>query len=176
MEIKELLKRENINKIMFYDYKTSLLQNVFTVCVLLNTETPQIEARGVAICSVGDTFSKVEGKDKSFYRAVEALRRKKSTGRINPEGRNGGVTRKIFGIKPDQEKAFVNVTLKELYNINPNSKIVSIPSGKKKKFIVEIPSNYPIKLANKLFKYKSHYRPQPSNKMETKLLCKGASE
>jgi hypothetical protein len=175
MEIKELLKKEKIDKITFYDYKTNLLQNVFTVCVLLNTEASQIEARGVAICSVGDTFSKIEGKDKSFYRAVEALRRKKNTGRINPEGRNGDVTRKIYGVKPDKENTFVNETLKELYNINPHSKIVRVPSGKKKKFIVEIPSNYPIKLTNKLFKYKSHYRPQPSNKMETKLLSKGAS-
>jgi len=173
MEIKELLKKEKIDKIMFYNYKTKLLQNVFTVCVLLNTETPQIEARGVAICSVGDTYSKEEGKDKSFYRAVEALRRKKNNGRINPAGRDGNVTRKIYGIKPTQEIEFKE-TLKELYNINPGSKIIAVPSGKKKKFIVEIPTNYPIRLANKLFKFKSHYRPQPSNKVEAKLISKGA--
>jgi hypothetical protein len=169
MNPKELLRKEKFNKIIFYDYKTKLLKNVLTACVLLNKEKNTIEARGVAICSVGDSFDRKEGKDRAFYRAIEALRTRKNNGNINPVGREGFVTRKVYGVKPEQEDDFED-TLKELYNINPNSDIIITQCGKKKKFVVEIPTNYPMTLANKVFKYKSQYRPNPSNQYEAKLL------
>ena len=107
-EQKEVLEQNGIDKIFFYYEGSPIAKNIHTTCLLINTKEQRIEARGVSICSLLDTFSRKKGKDKSSGRALKALLNKQNFHRINGEGREGEKVIKIITIKnkADHEKIY----------------------------------------------------------------------
>lgn len=176
--IQEALANNGVDKISFYYEKTPLINNAFTTCVFINTSKKRIEARGVSICSLLDIFSTSKGRNKAFGRAMKALVRKKNFGKINSSSRDDEFIRRGFKVKsPKDEEYFNNVIITELVDID-SSMAVSTHHGLKnrKEYSFNLPLSYPIKIANKLYKYKSHFRPIPTGKFEAELLEKGLKE
>lgn len=172
-EIQSILEENGVDKISFYYINSPLVNNAFTTCVLINSSQQRIEARGVSICSLLDTFSKSEGKNKALGRAVKALARKQNNWRINGSGRDEEFVKRGIKIKTTEDELhFRNTIAQELKRINPDTLISSAKSGAHKKYSFEIPVSYPVKLANSLYKYKSHYRPIPVGEEEQELLKK----
>ena len=171
--IARLLNDNGVDKVAFYYKSTPLVDNAYTTCVFVNKEKGRIESRGVSICSLRDTFSKNKGKNKAFGRAMEAIARKVNSGKINSCGRDCEEVRRQFKIKTDQDQINFEKAISELHDLNPDLEIVSIGNGNINKFCLNIPASYPIRVANKDFKYKSQFRPNPAGSEETKLLDKG---
>lgn len=172
--LKTLLEGNGVDKVVVYTEKTPILQNAFTTCLFINTQKKQIEARGVAICSVSDVYKKGKGKSKAFGRAMKALLRKENDFKINPANRSNYSVKKDLKLK--NEESFKKLEdeiipeLKKVYEVD-NIPINLINSHKNAKtFSFDLPANYPIILANKLYKYKSEFRPNPSGAFETKLI------
>lgn len=169
--LKKTLAEHGVDKVFFYTEKTPVLQNVYTTCLFINTEKKQIEARGVAICSVADVFQKSEGKHKAFGRAMQALLKKRNDSRIKLRNRNQFFARKKLTIKSTEDRAnFRYKILPELREIKEDIKMSVSDHGAGKQVIFYLPSNYPIKIANKNFKYKSQFRPKPAGSIEANYL------
>lgn len=173
-QLKALLEEHGVDRVIVYAEKTSILQNAFTTCLFMNTQKKQIEARGVAICSVSDIYKKGKGKSKAFGRAMKALLRKENDFKINPENRSAYSVKKDLKLKNAESikklEDEIIPELKKVYGVDHIS-INLINSHKNAKtFTFDLPANYPIILANKLYKYKSEYRPNPSGAFETKLI------
>ena len=161
-DTQRLFEEHGVDKISFYFINSPLVNNAFTTCVLINSSQQRIEARGVSICSLLDTFSKSEGKNKAFGRAVKALARRENNWRINGSGRDDEFVKRGIKIKTrEDELRFRETIAQELKRIDPDLLVSASKSGAYKKYSFEVPVSYPVKLANSLYKYKSHYRPIP---------------
>lgn len=172
-DIRKILEENNVDKISFYFTNSPIISNAFTTCVFINSSKRRIEARGVSICSLLDTFSKSQGKNKAFGRAIKALVRKQNNWKINGSGRDDEFAKRAFKIKTqDDEKYFTNEIEEELRRIDPNMLIHTIQDNRHKKYSYEIPISYPVRLANLLYKYKSQYRPVPAGVEEQELIKK----
>jgi len=172
-DIRKILEENNVDKISFYFINSPIISNAFTTCVFINSSKRRIEARGVSICSLSDTFSKSQGKNKAFGRAIKALVRKQNNWKINGSGRDDEFAKRAFKIKTqDDEKYFTNEIEEELRRIDPDMLIHTIQDNRHKKYSYEIPISYPVKLANLLYKYKSQYRPIPAGVEEQELIKK----
>lgn len=168
-----LLQENGVDKISFYFIDSPIINNAFTTCVLVNSEKQRIEARGVSICSLADIFSKNEGKNKAFGRAIKALKRKENNWKINGSGRDEEFILRGMKIKSsDDELRFRNEVAAELKRIDPQMPIQVVQNGNHKKYLFELPLSYPVRLANSLYKYKSQYRPTPVGEDEQELLKK----
>lgn len=176
--IEYILDQNDVDKVKFYYRDAPLLNNAFTTCVFINSQAGRIEARGVSICSVKDTFCKKEGKQKAFGRAIKALVRKANDGKINATGRDfESVTRSFKCTAKDDEK-FRLKYIPEIMKINPDADIlVSDLDGKKysRKYSFDIPLSYPIRIANMIYKYKSQYRPNPAGREEVTILTEASN-
>jgi hypothetical protein len=169
--LKKTLAENGVDKVYFYTHSTNVLQNVYTTCLLINTEKKQIEARGVAICSICDAHQKAEGKNKAFGRAMQALLRRKNDLKIRLKNRNQFYSKKKITVKSEQDKEnFKKNIFPELKEIPGDVKMSIAPHGKGKQVTFYIPSNYPLKIANKNYKYKSQYRPKPAGSIEVNYL------
>lgn len=169
-ELRKVLEENGVDRIKYYVVSSPIINNVFTTCVFINDKKGVIEARGVSICSMLDTFNKNKGRNKSFGRAMKALTRKENNWKINANKRNDETVERTFKIKSDEDFEIFKLTvLEELYTIDPKLKI-SILDTNTQKFKFAIPSNYPIKIANKHYRYKSQFRPQPANDIERELI------
>ena len=171
-ETRQLLNDNNIDKVEFYYQTTPLVNNVFTTCLLINSKLKRIEARGVSICSLMDVFSKTKGKQKALGRAVKALKRKGNFYKINASGRVDEFTQRSLKIKSaTEEERFRTEVAAELMRIDPSLPVqISSTSGTVfKKVQYELPLNYPISVANRYYKYKSQFRPEP-NEIELNML------
>jgi hypothetical protein len=164
----ELLKKNGVDKVVFYFKESPLTDNVFTTCLFINKKANRIEARGVSICSLLDEFSKTKGKQKASGRALKALLRKQNFFKINKVGRLDERVKKEVLIKSDEDNKKI---LNELSTLDAYEKVVVRKSFKKYTF--EIPANYPMSVANKNFKYKAEFRPEPANSIESSLLNEG---
>lgn len=173
--IEKLFNENGVDKVAFYYKSTPLVDNAYTTCILVNTEKGRIESRGIAICSMRDTFNKNKGKNKAFGRAIEAVVRKINSGKINPCGRDCEGVRRQFKIKTEQDQTKFESAITELNTLHPELEVVIINDGSKNhtKYCLNIPASYPIRVANKDFKYKSQFRPNPAGSEESKLLDKG---
>ncbi len=172
-DIQKVLIDNDVDKISFYYINSPIVNNAFTTCVLINSSQGTIEARGVSICSVADTFNKSEGKNKALGRAVRALARRESNWKIHGIGRDDEYIRRSMKIKTQtDESRFANEVVPELKRIDPDMTVVITNCGSYKKYTYEIPISYPVKLANSLYRYKSQYRPTPVGAQETELLKK----
>ena len=172
----EVLEQNGVDKISFYWESTPIINNAFTACLFINSEKNRIEARGVSICSLRDTFNRKKGKSRAYGRAMKALTRKENGYKINPIGREDEFIRRSMKIKnKDSDKEFLEVKAKELMKINPNMELMITEINSKnlmKKYAFELPVNYPILIANQSLRFKSHYRPNPTGKVELEILNK----
>jgi hypothetical protein len=177
-QTRKTLEENGVDKISFYYINSPLVNNAFTTCVLINSSKQRIEARGVSICSLLDTFSKSQGKNKALGRAIRALVRKQNTWKINGSGRDDEFTKRGFKVKTQEdEKYFMNEIQEELKRIDPDTQISVISTRSKKcaeykKYSFEVPISYPVRLANLFYKYKSQYRPVPVGTEEQELIRK----
>ncbi len=177
-DIRKILEENDVDKISFYYINSPIVNNAFTTCVLINSSKQRIEARGVAICSLLDTFSKSQGKNKALGRAIKALVRRQNTWKINGSGRDDEFARRGFKIKTQaDEEYFMDKIQEELMRINADVQISIISTRSKnvaeyKRYSYEIPMSYPVKLANSFYKYKSQYRPPPVGDEEQELIRK----
>jgi len=170
-ETQKILNNNRVDKVAFYVAGSAIANNVFTACVFINSKLKRIESRGVAICSLRDTFSKVKGKNIAFGRAMKALIRKENKMKINGSSRDDKVINRSFKVKDAKgDLHFRSEIAGELSRIDPTLPVNILKSGKIKKYSYNIPLSYPIKLANNFFKYKSHYRPVPVGTEEQQML------
>lgn len=171
-EHNEIFEQNGVDKIFFYFKDSPLANNICTTCLLINTEEKRIEARGVSICSLLDTFSRSKGKSKASGRALKALIRKENFFKINPLGRHGERVRKEIKLKTKEDvKNFFDKEVAELYRINRRVEPVKIQGDKYvAKYKFEIPINYPIIITNVMYDYKSEFRPIPSSDVEINVL------
>ena len=174
MNINKLFEENNIDKVHFYNVKTPIDNNSFTVCVLFNSAENRIEARGISICSVLDSYKISKGKNKSLGRALKALKRKKNFFKINGAGRKNEFVTREMKIKDEiDEERFQKQIVPELKasSTDLDIKVVSDPNNSRysKKYIFKIPLSYPVQVANRYFRYKSQYRPTPIGRYELDL-------
>ncbi len=170
-DIQKILQDNDVDKISFYFVNTPIVNNAFTTCVFINSSKQRIEARGVSICSLSDTFSKSEGKNKAFGRAIKALIRKENNWKINGSGRDDEFVKRGLKIKSNADEThFRGEIVEELKRIDPTMPVSVSPTRGYKKYSFDIPVSYPVRLANSLYKYKSHYRPIPVGDDEQELL------
>ena len=170
--IEQLFEKHGVDKVKFYYRGTPIVNNAYTTCLFINTEKERIEARGVAICSVKDTYSKKAGKNKAFGRAIKALVRQTNDGKINPAGRDLETVKRSFKCKAEDKVKFNLEYIPELLEINPEMEISILNEVGKyaAKYSFDIPLSYPIRIANMNYKYKSQYRPNPAGQEEVSLL------
>lgn len=171
---RQILEENGIDKIHFYQARTPLLSNAFTACVLFNSEKCSIEARGVSICSLLDTFNISEGKNRAFGRAIKALKRKGNFFKINGSARSDQFVQRAMKIKNEtDDENFMNEIVTELQTVSPPNMEIKVLSGKKfmKKYLFSVPLSYPVMIANRYFKYKSQFRPTPVGEEELSLVA-----
>ena len=171
-EHKETLEQNGVDQIFFYFEDSPLTNNIFTTCLLINAKAKRIEARGVSICSLLDTFSRAKGKSKAAGRALKALIRKENSYEINGLGRAEETIMKIIRIKDEDEHIqFLQTQIPALINLQTPVNEVKMQGGRHlKRYKIEMPANYPILKTNELFHYKSEFRPRPVHEMEFKVL------
>lgn len=141
-----------VKKIKYYYYKTPFVNNVFTCCLFLD-ENKSIISRGIAICSVLDTFNKRKGRGKSFSMALRAAIEKKNFAPIiiSPDRwRQKTVTRKATVKNEKELEIYYNFTSKLIVNKNKGIKI-----------IYKISRDYALLETNKIFKHRAMYKPDP---------------
>jgi len=169
--IQRVLDDNGVDKISYYYINSPLVNNAFTTCVFINSSKGRIEARGVSICSLADSFIREKGKQKAFGRAMRALTRKENSEKINACGRDDEFIKRSMKIKTqDDELRFRNDVAAELTRIDPLVQCSVSQCGSYKKYMYDVPLSYPIRLANSLYRYKSQYRPHPSCSEEQDLL------
>ena len=170
----QVLDKNGVDKISFYWEDTPIINNAFTACLFIKSEKNRIEARGVSICSLRDSFSKKKGKSKAFGRAMKALVKRENDYKINAFGREDEFIKRTIKIKnEDSDKEFLKTKAKELIDINPAMELIITEINNKhmlKKYSFELPINYPMEVTNKSFRFKSQYRPNPTGKVELNLL------
>lgn len=172
----EVLTQNGVDKISFYWESTPIINNAFTACLFINSEKNRIEARGISICSLRDTFNRKKGKSRAYGRAMKALTRKVNDYKINPIGREDEFVKRSMKIKNEvSDKEFLDIKAKELMRIDPNMELTITEINSKnliKKYTFDLPVNYPILIANQSLRFKSHYRPNPTGKVELDILNK----
>lgn len=164
LESKKILQENNVDKVFFYTRTTSFLNNLYTTCILVDSITEQIKARGISICSVKEIYSKEIGKKKAYARALMALLKKKNSEKINVNRKNDFSTiKRNIKLKKYTYEKFTDLT-DEISKIDPNYKHVEI-DGVEKIFYF-LPVTFPIKMAGLTYKYKSQYLPNPATREE----------
>jgi len=170
-KIKQKLGELGVSRIKFYYHKSPICHNVFTACLFLNDQNVLL-SRGIAICSVLDTFSKIAGRGRAFGRAFTALKDASNSGLINHLSRwqNESVKRSLQIKRKEDENFFFDEVAPILEQLNEEIGITpaevdiyleELKDGKaRKKIIYRIPRNYPVQETSKMFKYKSEYRPE----------------
>lgn len=163
MDKKEKILMDNkVDTVRYLEYKNHLLSNIFTTCLLINSETKKIVGRGISICSLKDSFNRSKGKNQAFGRAIIALKSKQNSLKIKGKARKTeSVIRKIKIKCEDDEIFFTKFISKDLIQLNPQLQIKVSKHKSFKEYIFKLPISYPIQVANNFFKYKSSYLPVP---------------
>ncbi len=165
---KQVLQDSKVDKIFFYTRTTSFLNNLYTTCILVDSKTAQIKARGVSICSVQETYSKDKGKKKAYGRAVMALIKKKNSEKINPDHRkDSSIIKRTIKLKNYTKEKFGSL-VEEIKKVDPDFQIIETEQCNK--ILYSLPVWFPIKMANLSYRYKSQYTPKPATKEEVLFL------
>jgi len=168
-KVSKILLENGVEKIKFYFHTTSIVNNIFTACLMFDSSNNLI-SRGVSICSPIDVFKKLSGRGKAFGRAVQALKLKANSESIDGwiERWDGQFVIKSIKVKNEIEENIISSNISEelasfygsLYNFIKKENINSKKCSKKITF--KIPRNYAIWETRKFFKYKSEYKPEPA--------------
>ena len=146
-----------VDRMEFYYKGTDLVDNAFTVCLLLD-EDDKILSRGVSICSPEEPHCKGLARLYSAGRAIKALKSKSKGGEINHESRwaNEFVKRKRKFKDINEYTNFVS----SLTSNKIKWKII-FDKGDTKIIQFKIPRNHSLDMTKKFFDYKYEYQPNP---------------
>jgi len=159
------LEKEGVKEIRYYYKNIPIIGNIYTCCVFLS-EDKKILARGLAICSVGDSHTKKIGRKLSKTRATSAIYKKSDSLEINKsiiylerfsDKRHIETMNKVFKIKNKKQQEEL---VQEILDLGFEHEIVDFNPFKK--LTVLIPISYPMDLTCEEFKFKSQYMPQPT--------------
>jgi len=159
-------KELGIYKVRFYTHRTPLVNNIYTVCILIS-EDKEVLSRGISVCSMIDVYNKKDGKNRAFGRAIAAMRHEKDMHPLSFDDCRwrGEAICKSFKIKtPDNENYFQTHIVPILSDeICEEYKIVDIKTkdgSPRKKVYFAIPRIYPIYETMKDFQFKAYFRPE----------------
>jgi len=170
-KIKEKLGELGVDRIKFYYHKSPICHNIFTACLFFNDQNVLL-SRGLAICSVLDSFSKITGRGIAFGRAFTALKDASNSGLINHllRWKDKSVKRSLQIKRKEDEDFFFSevapilIQLNNEIGITPaevDTRLEELKDGNvRKKITYRIPRNYPVQETSKMFKFKSEYRPE----------------
>jgi hypothetical protein len=134
-----------------YYYETDdLIGNIYTACILVDKKDCSIVSRGIAVRSLLDMHKKSVARDIAHGRAIKALSKQDSSDEINVD-RQRLPQFVLFKMREEMTEA-------ELARIN---EIFFIPEGSKN---IYVPRFYPLEETAKQFKFKSEFRPEPTEK------------
>ncbi len=134
----------------YYYEADDLIGNIYTACILVDKSDLSIVSRGIAVRSLLDMHKKSVARYIAHGRAVKAVMKKGNSDEINAE-RQRFPSFVLFKIKKE-------MTEDELARINET---FFIPEGSKN---VYVPRFYPLEETSKQFKFKSEFRPEPTEK------------
>ena len=152
-------KEEKVSKVKFYNLDDELFGKLITVCLLLS-DNNEILARGVSICSIKDTFNKTTGRNKSYGRAMKALKNKSDFYRIARDFCSDESCSKSFKVKKDDQERIS--LLEEYFSLYGNT----TNTIEKKNLLVYnfiFPLSYPVSIAAQSFELESEYIPIPTD-------------
>ena len=175
--VQERMDDLKVSLIKYYRHKSSVTQNIFTACLLFGNNKTLI-ARGVAICSVLDSFSKATGRGIALSRALKAAESEKSSELINnyPYRWKTLFVGRSMRVKTEEDKDYFNgKVLPVLNEIQETGKgtVKTLTEedshgNTKVRILYRIPRDYPLEETAKIFNYKSEFMPQ-STDMEKQL-------
>jgi len=157
--IDERLISVGVEAIEFCAISTEVLQNAFTVCIMIARDKDTNER------SVSDNHVIKEGKNRAYGRAAKAAITKQSSGPINAEMDRWdlGTVLRQYKAKTQEKVEFFETYIKpELDNLGvPIRRIKQKRRGGVEidQFLFDIPKTYPVELASQYFDYKSEYMP-----------------
>jgi hypothetical protein len=143
-------------RIKFSYKRTEILNNVFTVCELEDSDR-NLVARGISICSILDQHIKKKSRCIALGRAIKAFENQKNSCEIIPNRFNDPLYEKIMVLDPQKISFATQEALDNgfiMCEVKKNEKV-----GVK----VIIPRSYPIQVASQYFQYKCEYMPSPVN-------------
>jgi len=175
--VQERMDDLKVSMIKYYRHKSLVTQNIFTACLLFS-DNKAMMARGVAICSVLDSFSKATGRGIALSRALKAAESEGSSEPINnyPYRWRTLFVGRSMRIKTKEDKDYFNdkvlPVLTEIQDIEKGdvkTQTEEDSNGNMKvKILYRIPRDYPLEETSKIFDYKSEFMPQPTD-IEKKL-------
>ena len=134
-----------------YYYETdNLIGNIYTACILVDKKDCSIVSRGIAVRSLLDMHKKSVARDIAHGRAIKALAKQNSSDEINID-RQRLPQFVLFKIREE-------MTEDELTRINET---FFIPEGSKN---IYVPRFYPLEATAQQFKFKSEFKPEPTEK------------
>jgi len=161
-QVLQKISNLGVSKIRYYPYSTPLVNNLFTICLLLDDNKKPL-SRGISICSLLDTHRKKEGKNRSFGRAVKAILSQKNSEIIlvRPDRWEDEYVVRSFKEKSKKDSDyFTNIVLPEIPS-NAIMRSIDVKRGSVtfKKHMIYLPRIHPIEVAVHFFSYKSEYQP-----------------
>ena len=174
----ELKQKLEVDKVRFYTHRTPLVNNVFTVCLLISGDNV-VKARGVSICSVLDIYNRKIGKKKALSRAIRAIIKEETDLPINDEISrwfNWGCVKQLKIKSEEVSQKFKDEIVPILDGLGVEHKITAIDTknGQTQKAYFVVPRIYPLLEAKKFFDYKSYHMPD-LNKVENCIVQKIAT-
>ena len=170
--VQERMDDLKVSIIKYYRHKSSVTQNIFTACLLF-VDNKNLVARGVAICSVLDSFSKATGRGIALSRALKAAENEGSSEPINnfPYRWRTLFVGRSMRIKTEEDKDYFNCkvlpVLTEIQAIGKGTIKTQTEEDShgntKVRILYKIPRDYPLKETAKIFDYKSEFMPQPTD-------------
>lgn len=143
-KLEEEMKANGITPVFYY-HRTSIVNNVFTACLLI--KDGEVLSRGVSICSVYDLHNKKVARLKSLNRANKALLGEADLYPIQISSRDW--TQKIVVRKPFN---------KEFKEIDVTNNLLCSYKTKSKEVIIN--ALYPLYETAKFFMFKASYKPR----------------
>lgn len=163
--VRAILDKEGVKSFRSYTITDMNVGNILNVLLMLG-ENNNILTRGVAICSVLDSFNYRNGKKVAFKRALKALVSKQTTMPIDNEVFRWKKESVMRTLKWDRnEPVTIEWMEKFLYNYTPE-----VPEQedienkqkeleKKKKIQYKLDRYFHLDFAKSFFNYKSEYHP-----------------
>ena len=149
MECDKVLKELGVEKIKFYYEKSKIVSNYYTVCILID-KNKNILSRGISICSLKDQHRKTIARNIALGRAKKALINNVTSEPLNSNRFSSEYLVRSFKDK-DQKQLDPILNEADKHGFEFYKSLNSID--------VVIPMNFPISLAEYVFKFKSEVHP-----------------
>jgi len=134
----------------YYYQSDDIIGNIYTVCILVDKSDGKIVSRGVAVRSLLDMHRKATARNIAHGRAIKALINKDSSDKIN--------------VDRQRVPSFILVKKKDGLSEDTITKINEnffVPEGSSN---IYVPRFYPLEVTAEVFKFKSEFMPEPTEK------------